>query len=188
MTSFNLRWRANTDVAGGGVVPGRYSSLDTITRDRKSMEFRFDWVQGEAAGTIGERDLVIPLHEPVHDRVSIQFELMLKLLNGDPSERYLMLNEDELRPIIVSNIGEKKVKVPFGSFDVVGIQHKTEDASRLTTLWCAEELGYLPVVIEQHRNGKLRVRAVLEQYVPLAETAANIVFEPRGSKATARTR
>ena len=160
-------------VSTNGVVPDRYSSVDTITKDQKAMEFRFDWQRNEVAGTIGDQNYVIPLDGRVHDRVSIQFELMLKLLNGSPADRYVMLNEEELRPILVSNIGRKRVKVPFGSFDAVGIQHRTEDSSRLTTLWCAEKLGYLPVIIEQHKNGKLRVRAVLDEYAPLAETAAS---------------
>ncbi len=160
-------------VSANGVVPDRYSSVDTITKDQKAMDFRFDWQKSEVAGTIGDQTYVIPFDGRVHDRVSIQFELMLKLLNGSPSDRYVMLNEEELRPILVSNIGKKRVKVPFGSFDAVGIQHRTEDSSRLTTLWCAEELGYLPVIIEQHKNGKLRVRAVLDEYAPLVGTAAS---------------
>jgi hypothetical protein len=31
-----------------------------------------------------------------------------------------------------------------------------------------EELGYLPVLIEQHRKGKLRMRAELSNYTELA--------------------
>jgi hypothetical protein len=160
-------------VAESGVVPDRYSSVDTITNDQKAMNFRFDWERSEVSGTIGDTDHVIPLDGSVHDRVSIQFELMLKLLNGDPAEHYVMLNEEELRPIVVSNIGYKKVKVPFGTFEATGIQHRTEDSSRVTTLWCVAELGYLPVIIEQHKNGKLRVRAVLDSYTPLSETASH---------------
>jgi len=159
-------------VTADGVIPQRYSSVDTITKDQKAMDFQFDWQQNEVAGTIGDQHYVIPLNGSVHDRVSIQFELMLKLLKGASQDRYVMLNEEELRPIIVSNIGTKKVKVPFGTFDAIGIQHRTEDSSRLTTLWCVEKLGYLPVIIEQHKNGKLRVRAVLDEYAPTVETVS----------------
>ena len=53
-----------------------------------------------------------------------------------------------------------------GEFDVIGIRHQAEGSKRATTLWCAAELGYLPVVIEQHRKGKLRVRATLTDYTP----------------------
>jgi hypothetical protein len=37
-------------------------------------------------------------------------------------------------------------------------------SSRVTTLWCVPELEYLPVIIEQHRKGKLNLRAVLASY------------------------
>ncbi|MCH8944992.1 MAG: hypothetical protein IH910_09435 [Proteobacteria bacterium] len=53
-----------------------------------------------------------------------------------------------------------------GSYEAVGIQHQAEGSSRITTLWCVEELGYLPVVIEQHRKGKLKFRASLQKYTP----------------------
>ncbi|MCH8137152.1 MAG: hypothetical protein IIB77_14350 [Proteobacteria bacterium] len=46
------------------------------------------------------------------------------------------------------------------------MQHQAEGSSRTTTLWCVEELDYLPVIIEQHRKGKLRMRATLIRYTP----------------------
>ena len=159
-------------VSEKGVVPDRYKSIDTLTKDQKEMSFHFDWDRGEVSGNIADAEHVIALPGPVQDRVSIQFELMYELLNGQPADNYLMMNEEELRPIFVSNIGSKTVKVPFGRFTAVGIQHRNEDSSRVSTLWCVEELGYLPVIIEQHRNGKLRVRAVLSEYSPTPDTAA----------------
>jgi hypothetical protein len=77
-----------------------------------------------------------------------------------------MFEIDRLRPVNVKIVGEKSVDVPAGEFDVVGIQHQAEGSKRVTTLWCAKELDYLPVIIEQHRKGKLRVRATLMEYEP----------------------
>ncbi|MDZ7643602.1 MAG: hypothetical protein U5K76_04815 [Woeseiaceae bacterium] len=65
--------------------------------------------------------------------------------------------------------------MPFGTFEAVGIQHKAEESSRVSTLWCVRELGYLPVVIEQHRDGKLRVRAELTDYRPVAGADSEVV-------------
>jgi Protein of unknown function (DUF3108) len=157
-------------VSDAGVVSERYQSIDTITSDQKEMNFRFDWDRREVSGTIGDVHYDIPLDGPVQDRVAIQYELMYELLNGAPADKYVMLNEEELRPIFVSNIGTKAVKVPFGKFEAVGIQHRNEDSSRVSTLWCVKELGYLPVIIEQHRDGKLRVRAVLTDYAPFIDS------------------
>jgi len=156
-------------VTDSGVVPALYRSMDTLTKDQKEMNFSFDWDRREVAGTIGEAHYVIPLEGPVHDRVTIQYELMYELMNGAPADNYVMLNEEELRPIVVTNIGKKQVKVPFGKFEAVGIQHRTEDSARVSTLWCVEELGFLPVIIEQHRDGKLRARAVLNEYAPIVD-------------------
>lgn len=159
-------------VAENGVVPDRYKSIDTLTKDQKEMSFQFDWENNEVSGNIADVQHVIPLPGPVQDRVSIQYELMYELMNGAPADNYIMMNEEELRPIFVSNIGTKTVKVPFGKFTAVGIQHRNEDSTKVSTLWCVEELGFIPVIIEQHRDGKLRVRAVLTEYSPVAEVTA----------------
>ena len=59
-----------------------------------------------------------------------------------------------------------------GKFDVIGLQHQAEGSKRKTTFWCAPELDYLPVIIEQHRLEKLKVRAMLSRYTPASESQA----------------
>ena len=95
------------------------------------------------------------------------------MLNGKQSDEYLLLDDVESELLLVENIGTKSVKVPFGTFEAVGIQHRKKESDRVTTLWCVEELDYLPVLIEQHRKGKRMVRAELTRYEPLTLTAEN---------------
>jgi hypothetical protein len=154
------------DTAGDGVKPRVYSSNDTLTRDKTKATIEFDWETGEARGTVNGEDVVSVIDGLAHDRVSIQYEVMHDLLNGKPSDKYTMFEIDRLRPVNIEIVGEKVVKVPAGEFEVIGIRHQAEGSKRATTLWCSARLGYLPVVIEQHRKGKLRVRATLTEYVP----------------------
>ncbi len=93
---------------------------------------------------------------------------MHDLLNGGPNERYVLFDIDEFKTLVVRMVGERELETPAGKFTAVGIQHQAENSSRVTTLWCVEELGYLPVVIEQHRKGKLRMRAELNSYAALS--------------------
>ena len=72
-----------------------------------------------------------------------------------------------MRVAEVRDVGTKRVETKAGQYDVVGIQHQKQGSKRVTTLWCARELGYLPVIIEQHRKGKLNFRATLTEYLPL---------------------
>lgn len=147
-----------------GMRPLVYDSSDTLSKKDKFMHFDFDWANDSLNGQINGEDFEFELSDNVHDRVSIQYELMHNLLNGKMSEEYGLLDGEKLKQLQVRKIGSKTIKTPFGTFEAIGIQHNAINSSRVSTLWCAEELGYLPVLIEQHRRGKRRVRAILTHY------------------------
>jgi hypothetical protein len=150
-----------------GVRATWYRSEDSLSSDETRAEVTFDWSASEISGTVNDEDVSIVLDGIVHDRVAIQYQLMHDLLNGGPDERYVLFDIDEFKTLVVRNVGERKVSTPAGDYTAVGIQHQAENSSRVTTLWCVEELGFLPVVIEQHRKGKLRMRAELSRYTAL---------------------
>jgi hypothetical protein len=154
------------DTAPTGVKPREYVSIDTLSRDKENVRVSFDWQTGEARGTVNGSEVVSIIEGIAHDRISIQYEVMHDLLNSVASDKYTMFEIDRLRPVNVRTIGKRRVDVPAGEFDVIGIQHQAEGSKRVTTLWCARELDYLPVIIEQHRKGKLKVRATLTEYRP----------------------
>ena len=149
-----------------GVIPVRYVSTDTLSKNKTRADISFDWSTGAVTGTVNDEYVESVLTELAHDRVSIQYELMVDLMNGGPGETYILFDVDRLRTLNVSIVGTKEVKVRAGKFTAIGIQHQAEGSSRVTTLWCVEELDYLPVIIEQHRKGKLRMRATLSSYTP----------------------
>ena len=173
------------DNASSGVKPREYSSKDSLSRvavvtalpDRRLLlvedypeylERVENLLLELARGTLNDEDVVSIIEGLAHDRVSIQYEVMLDLLNDRTDDKYTMFEIDRLRPVTIRVVGERDVKVPAGKFNVIGISHQAEGSKRVTTLWCAEELDYLPVIIEQHRKGKLRVRATLTEYRPTA--------------------
>jgi len=151
-----------------GIKPVRYQAIDTI-RNEPEVDLRFDWSTNEAIGTVGDENVQLQLDGIAYDSVSIQYELMHDLLTGNPSEQYTLFDVDKMRVANVSIIGEKEVTTKAGNFVAVGVQHQKEGSSRTTTLWCVEELDYLPVIIEQHRKGKLNFRAKLVKYSPSQE-------------------
>lgn len=149
-----------------GVKPVSYHAIDTIRKDPEA-NIRFDWSSNQASGTVGDEEVLLQLDGISHDAVSIQYELMHDLMNGGPSATYVIFDVSKMRTVNVRNSGRKTVKTQAGSYEVVGIQHQKEGSSRVTTLWCAPALDYLPVVIEQHRKGKLNFRATLTEYTPI---------------------
>jgi hypothetical protein len=154
------------DIAADGVRPTNYISDDTLTKDKTQANIRFDWSTGEASGIVNGAAVVSQLDDIAFDRISIQYELMHDLLNGGPNTEYTLFEVDKLKTVVVTNIGPKQVSTPAGKFDAIGIQHQAVNSKRITTLWCVEELDFLPVIVEQHRKGKLQVRAALQKYTP----------------------
>ena len=160
-----MRVRSEFTTTAGGVRPVSFHEVDTI-RDDPETRIQFDWTTNQASGTVGSEEVHLQLDGIAHDNVSIQYALMHDLLNGGPGETYVLFDVDKMRIANVRNVGTRQIKTKAGSYDAVGIQHQKEGSSRVTTLWCAAELDYLPVVIEQHRKGKLNFRATLTRYSP----------------------
>ena len=153
------------------VVPGDYRSVDELTRDKTSADVTFNWNRARLDGQINGEPADFEIEDGMLDRVSVQYQLMRDLKNGELREQYRMFDIDEVKLLNVTNAGEREIKTPAGKFNVIGIRHQAEGSSRTTTLWCAEALDYLPVVIEQHRKGKLRLRAKLKSYRALSNGA-----------------
>jgi len=150
-----------------GIRPVTFNTSDTLTRDRTQASVRFDWETHEATGIVNDEAFHAAMDDLAFDRVSIQYELMSDLLNNNPADEYILFDIDELKTVQVKHIGRKTVTVPAGEYEAVGVQHQSVGSKRITTMWCVAELDYLPVIIEQHRKGKLRMRAVLSNCVPL---------------------
>ena len=148
-----------------GVRPISYRAIDTI-RGEPEANISFDWSANVAQGTVGEVPVEFPLEGRSHDAVSIQYELMYDLVNRQSSETYVLFDVEKMRVAHIREVGSRSIKTKAGKYEVVGIQHQKEGSSRVTTLWCAPELDYLPVMIEQHRKGKLKFRATLTSYTP----------------------
>jgi hypothetical protein len=151
-----------------GVKPISYHAIDTIGDDPE-IDLRFDWSTNRVSGTVGADNVELQLEGISHDNVSIQYALMHDLMDNDLGGQYVLFDIDKLRIANVTNVGSKKVKTKAGTYTAIGIRHQKEGSSRTTTLWCVEELGYLPVYIEQHRKGKLNFSATLLSYTPTPE-------------------
>ena len=157
---------------GDDVIPLRYTGNDEVSRDKVRVDIAFDWDARRATGQFQTKEdpapvaVDTPLDELVHDPVSIQYELMANLARGSATTEYVLFEHDRVRPVEISRVGSQRVKTEAGTFDAIGIRHQARNSSRATTLWIAAELGYLPVMIERHRKGKLQMRAKLEKYEP----------------------
>lgn len=152
------------DIAEDRVRPLQYTLRDKIARNDESGALNFDWSAGTATGEHDGKPLNYDIDPLTLDRLSLQYALMLDLLHGRSAPSYTMLDGDRRKTITISQAGDQTIKVPFGRFEVREVRHQNQGSSRRTVLYCARDLGYLPVRIEQYKNDDLRVRAELFDY------------------------
>ncbi len=99
---------------------------------------------------------------------------MHDLQNETLKEQYILIDGGERKVINIRRLENMRLRVPYGEFDVVPVEHQVESSSRVTTFWLAKELGYLPVKIEQRRKGKRLMMAELGDYRPLTELTSSV--------------
>jgi len=172
ITSGDILAESEFRADGDGVLPLHYRGDDEVSSDKLRVDIEFDWDTQRAIGHYQTKDdpepvdVDDPIDASIRDPVSIQYELMVDLANGGSDSQYVLYEHDRIRTLTVSRIGTRTIETRAGSFDAVGIRHQAGNSSRSTTLWFAEQLDWLPVMIERHRKGKLQMRATLLRYQP----------------------
>lgn len=160
-----------------GVQPLAFEGKDTISKRKKQATLDFDWDALRVTGLASEKksgervetEFDETLENGMHDAVSLQYALMHDLENDDLRNQYLLADGDELKTINITRLDTTTLRVPYGEFEVVPVQHQADSSSRVTTFWFAKALNYLPVKIEQHRKGKRLMKAELGDYRPVTE-------------------
>ena len=147
-----------------GIKPIQFTSDDSLTRQKEQVDLSFDWVANEVTGLIGDTKFGTELTLNTYDAVSLQYAFMHDLLNKSIRKTYSLQDGEDLKELNITIKEPQRVSVPLGDFKTVVIQHQSNDSDRITTLWMAAELGFIPIVIEQRRDGKIRFRAELGSY------------------------
>ena len=105
----------------------------------------------------------MPLNNYVIDRVALQIAIILSSQQGNNSSEYYILDRDKLLKVQVNNKEIVNIRVPFGEFDALKIDHASEASDSINSLWLAPELGYIPIKIAQKKDGKTVFSASLAQ-------------------------
>ena len=146
------------------IRPINYKLIDTIRRNQRESLVEFDWSRKVINGFYKDRAIDIKLEEDILTRILLQIEIMHQKERNSLKESYLIIDRDEIKEISISSLSsEKKISVPFGSFDVIEISHRSEKSNRINTLWLAPALDFIPVKLEQTEDNKVNFEANLVQ-------------------------
>jgi hypothetical protein len=136
---------------------------------RKKRDQQFAVTTSQASvfrvlGIYGDQPFELEHTTRVWDRLSVQLALICLANNSTeipPKARFQVINKGRLNEYLFEYEGESVVKIKDRSYPA--LKFKRTHGKRSTTLWLAKELHFLPVQIEQYKNGELNLRMSLER-------------------------
>ncbi|MCC7121344.1 MAG: DUF3108 domain-containing protein [Gammaproteobacteria bacterium] len=142
-------------------VPLRYSHTKRSGTKQKAIVIDFDWQAGRSHATINTTPIDAPLEAGAIDKLNYQLALMRDLASGITDLVYRVADADGAKTYRLERRAEARVDIRGVVYDTVPVVYARDDGRR-TELWCARQLGYLPVRIEYTEKDGKRSTAVLE--------------------------
>ena len=145
----------------GRARPLQYSYKDTNKEKERDVSLKFDWDNKTVTNTINGEPWDMEITSDTQDKLIYQINIMLSLLENSDLKMIQINVADGGKLKTHDAIIQKKetIKTPAGKYDTIRISR--DDGKRVTTLWCAPSLDYLPVRIEHYKKGDTHVNAYL---------------------------
>jgi hypothetical protein len=157
----HARERSTMQVTPTGVRPLTFDFNDGSDSSSKDVGFKFDWtagrVQGEAEGVPFE----LAVEPGTQDTASVQAAMIIELLAGRSPAGFPILTGRRLREYRYWYEGKATVMTPFGQFEAVVWANQRDGSTRVTKVWHAPALGYVPVQAIQYRKGQAETQMKL---------------------------
>jgi hypothetical protein len=120
----------------------------------------FDWKKGIVTNRINNDPWTMKVPTGTQDKLLYQYTLMRDLEEGRKILSYDVADGGELKNFRFERMGMETIVTPLGHLQAVKLQRI--QGSRRTVIWCASALDYLPVRIEQHKDGKVLTMEIRE--------------------------
>ncbi len=140
--------------------PEQYTFFNSGGKKKRNVQIDFDWTKKQVVNTVNGQPWSMPLEYDTQDKLLYQLRIMQDLPTDQPMLHYPIADGGKLKYYDIEVVGKERIRTKLGVFDTVRLRHVK--GSRKTTMWCAQQLGYLPVRIEQQKGNNSPVTATLK--------------------------
>lgn len=148
----------------GNWRPIEYHYHRTGFKERE-IRIRFDHEKGLARLQSPKGPWKTEVPDGVNDKLGYLLTLMHDLSKGKKDLRYPIADGGRIRSYIFGIEGFDRIESAIGPLDTVVVRRIRENAGekkRETTIWCARDLGFLPVRIEHLEAGRPMISLLIE--------------------------
>lgn len=147
-------------IDAGGVRPLSWYLNDGKPGAERDGALAFDWAAKRVSGTVEGERIALPTEPGLQDRLSFQVAVMTALLRAREPGTLAMIDHDRIKRYSYRRVGAVRIKTQAGEFDTILYESTRPGSIRVSRVWHAPTLGYIPVRAEQMRDGK--VETVME--------------------------
>lgn len=152
--------RSTMRIDATGVRPLSWFVDDGKPGQEDDGALAFAWEEGRISGTTEGERVEMSIVPGLQDRLSFQIAVMTALLRDREPGTIPMIDKGRIKRYSYTRRGTERVKTPAGEFEAVRYESTRPGSSRVSRVWHAPVLGYIPVRAEQLRKGK--VETVME--------------------------
>ncbi|MFA5514656.1 MAG: DUF3108 domain-containing protein [Desulfuromonadales bacterium] len=146
-----------------GVRPLFWVSEDGKPGNEKDGALAFAWDKQRVSGIVESEPVDLPAEPELQDRLSVQIAVMTALLRAEKVGEILQVSGEKIRRYSYQPAGAERIRTEAGEFETVLYESTRPGSSRVSRVWHAPALGYIPVRAEQVRDGKVETVMELKQ-------------------------
>lgn len=142
-------------ITDDAVQPLEWKLDDGTSASEKDGQLQFDLANQRVQGTLENKRVDFSLEPHLQDRLSVQMEVLRALLQGQEPGEIPMVDDERVKHYGYQRKKQEQVKTGVGEFSSVVYESTRTRSKRISRMWHAPALGYLPVRAEQVRDGKV---------------------------------
>jgi hypothetical protein len=138
-----------------GIRPVQWHLEDGKSGKDGDGDLKFDWDANKVTGEYEGKPVDLPTQPGLQDRLSIQLAVTAALVKGREPASIIMVNGDRTREYAYTRGASAQLDTKLGKQDTIIYESTRPGSNRVSKVWHAPQLQFLPVRAEQIRKGKV---------------------------------
>ena len=130
----------------------------------RTAELTFDWESSTVVNNVDHSRWEMTIPAGTLDKLATQLGMMRELQNGASAKTIAVADGGKLKQYTFQVIGTETVGLPAGRFETVKLNRVGDSKEKLTYIWCAPQLHFLPVRIWQRKKDLSEYQSELESF------------------------
>jgi Protein of unknown function (DUF3108) len=142
-------------LADGHVTPLHYQESGLARDHRDVVDLAFDQASSRVHGVAETHPVDQPLDPGIQDPMSVQIELMRQLQAGLAPRQFKLFDKDQAKEYFYTRERSEVLNTPLGTLEAVVYRSDRPGSDRITRLWLAPTLNFMPLQANRSRNGSV---------------------------------